>query len=168
MWKRNWIAFCGIAGALALVGCGDGASTTGDETEPPTTGTVVLRFSMPDDVRMNSNLVDPLLGNVYGNLYLREDVGVAGPHDGIKEITNVEVEKVDIRMTNPSVETWQSGPLEPQDYSFLGMLDVDGNSEETDRGPDAGDPVMLGTTNHFEIVAGEETEAIIVFNLIYN
>jgi hypothetical protein len=165
MYRHAFGIFCGAA-LTAVSGIGCGAPET--ETEPPTTGTVVLTFSIPEDIRMSDKIVDPLLGNVYGALYYREDVGIAGPHDGVADVTGVEVLQVDLRTVDPSVEAWTSGPLEARDYSFLGMLDVDANSTPENRVPDAGDLVMLGTTNYFEIVAGEETQAVVVFNLVYN
>lgn len=152
-----------FAASLAvLTGCGP------TESAPSNEGTVVLRFSVSDSVRTNMNLQDPLLGGAYGSLFYREDVGAAGPHDGVEEVASVELTGVDLRTADTSEQTWKSGPLEAREYAFLGMLDLDGNSDPADRVPDAGDLVMLGTTNHFEVIEGEETEAVILFNLLYN
>jgi hypothetical protein len=162
------LSFAACCGALLSVVSGIGCSSAPETETEPTTGTVVLTFSIPEDIRMSDKIVDPLMGNIYADIYYREDVGIGGPHDGVEAVVSVQVEAVDLRTVDPSVETWKSGPLEPREYSFLGMLDVDANSTEGNREPDAGDLVMLGTTNYFEITAGEETEAVIVFNLVYN
>ncbi len=49
---------------------------------------------------------------------------------------------------------------------LAGMFDIDGNGA-VDRQPDVGDPVTLPTTNKLVVRSSEETEATIVFDLVF-
>lgn len=154
--------------AITVISTTIGCGSSPPETEAPTTGTVVLSFSVPEATRMNVALTDPLSGPVYGDIFFAEDVGATGPHTGVEKVASVEVTKVDLTQTDPSTVTWTSGELEPHDYTFLGMFDVDSNADATDRSPDSGDPVTQPGTNDFKVVAGEEVKGLVLFNLVFN
>jgi hypothetical protein len=140
------------------------------EAEPtntqPTPGTATLSFSVKKSVRDNPKLVDPLAGLVYGSLFLTEDVTLAGPIKGAPEQAGVKID-IDVTKDEVSKVVWKSPPLAPQRYTFLGMFDVDKNGSMT-LSPDSGDPVVLPTTNRFDVKSGEETKFTVVFDLLYN
>ena len=59
-----------------VVACG------GDDAQPepdPTTGTATLAFSVAEGVRTSMSLQDMLTGDIYGAVYLAEEVNLAGP-----------------------------------------------------------------------------------------
>jgi hypothetical protein len=143
-------------------GASAGASTGTAGAE----GTVTLTFSVTHGVRMGPTLVDPLVGPVYGGIFLTSDVTLTGPVDGVSPVVAVEVDGVDLLTVDVATATYTSDPLPPGHYTFLGMLDVDGNFDDTDGRPDSGDPITL-TGQSFEVVAGEETPFMAVFEMIY-
>jgi hypothetical protein len=154
--------------AIMTIGCAVSAcSDPAPSTPAPATGTAALRFSASSSVRNNAALVDPLVGTVYGEIYLSEDVSLTGPRDGSPIFGTVNI-TVDLVAADPSEAFWKSEPLELNRYTFLGMLDVDGNKPETNDGPDPGDPVTLPITNQFEITADQETSVTALFELVYN
>jgi len=130
------------------------------------TGTVTLSFSVSNGVRMGPTLEDPLMGGVYGDLYLTSDVALTGPVDGAVAIESVALEGVDLTTAETSTGTWTSMPIPAGDYTFLGMFDVDGNFETTDHNPDSGDPVTL-TNQDFVIEAGQDTPFLVAFELVF-
>lgn len=142
---------------------GGGASTGAVENG----GTVTLSFSVSNGARANPNLVDPLMGPIYGELYAGIDVTITGPVDGAPTYGTIALEPVDLTMPDSVAGTWTSDPLEPGQYIFLGAFDIDDNSEEFMGGPDSGDPVTL-PTQKFDVVAGEDTPFTVAFDLIYN
>ncbi len=133
---------------------------------PPPKGTVVFTFSVTDGVRQSPSLKSPLLGPVYGGIFLSEDVGAMGPREGAESKASVDVPQVDLRTASVAEATWKSPPLDPGLYTFLGMLDVNGNGEQARR-PDPGDPVTLPTTNQFRIGADRQVERAISFDVVY-
>lgn len=162
----------GATFAFALAGCGgedtgDTASTTGTTTTEtaPATGTALFTFSVSNGVRESPALVDPLKGPVYGAVFKQEDVTIAGPIEGAEELASVQVADVDLVDVDVSAASWQSEEIEAGAYVFLGFFDLDGNGEGE---PDEGDPVTLPSVNEFEIVAGEETELTVRFDLVFN
>lgn len=165
--KASSIRLLNLLGLLTTAGlicaCSDPAPST---PAPPAKGTAALRFSASSSVRNNAALVDPLIGTVYGELYLSEDVSLTGPRDGSEVFGTVNV-AVDLVAADPSEAVWKSEPLEPNRYTFLGMIDVDGNKAASD-GPDSGDPVTLPITNQFEILENQETSVTALFELVYN
>ncbi len=130
-------------------------------------GTAEFRFSVSAGVKSSPNLKDPLMGTVYGNLFLQEDVAVDGPRKDAKEFGAVEVTSVDLRMADSSSVAFVTPKLAPGKYVFLGFFDVDGNGA-TSHDPDAGDPVTLALTNKFEITDGQQTKRSILFELVFN
>lgn len=131
-----------------------------------TTGTVILRFSVSKGVRKSPNLEDPLVGTIYGSLWHKADIALTGPRDGAEDLQSVEVTGVDLTEAEVSAASWQSAPLDPGDYMFLGFFDVDGNGAE-EHDPDSGDPVTL-PINGFTIEAGKTLEFTVPFELVYN
>ena len=158
--------------AIAIGGCGDS-----DDDSGPTTGTVTLKFGVPSLIKNNAS--DPLDGGVYVALYRPDDVGDFGPNEGAEPVVSIQLANLNlvgvIADTDGNFvgeETWTSGPLEPGEYKGLGFFDIDGNAAETpaegeDVGPDTGDPVTLpGLVESFEIVAGEQTQATVLFGFL--
>ncbi len=152
--------------AMVLWGCGDAPPDPPPDTPQPTTGTVKLAFSASRTVRESSALKEPLRGKIYGSLFLSEDVGLTGPRDGVEGVDDVQVE-VDIVDVEVSDAVWESKPLPPANYIFLGFFDVDGNGSET-FDPDAGDPVTFPVSNKFDIVVGQTVETTVIFELVLN
>lgn len=144
--------------SFAFVACGPA---------PVPGGTAEFRFSASPAVKTSPNLKDPLLGTVYGNVFLEEDVSVTGPRKDAMEFASVEVAEVDLRMTDSSAVSFVTPKLAPGKYVFLGFFDVDGNGTSTHE-PDAGDPVTLALTNKFEITDGQQTRRSILFELVFN
>jgi hypothetical protein len=143
-------------------GASEGASTGAAGAE----GTVTLTFSVTHGVRTGPTLVDPLVGPVYGGIFLTSDVTLAGPADGVSPVIAVEVEVVDLLTADVATATYTSDPLPPGDYTFLGMLDVDGNFDASGGRPDSGDPITL-TGQSFEVVAGQDTAFTAIFEVIW-
>lgn len=154
-----------IYALLSLAAC-SGAKESAADTAP-TTGTMVMAFSVANSVRDNTNLVDPLLGAVYGSLFYAEEVTATGPIDGAASLADIEVYDVDLTVDESSALTWTSPALEPRAYRFLGFYDVDANGDAS-REPDAGDPATLPSVNDFTVVAGEELSVISSFDIVYN
>lgn len=186
MRTRSTVLLCAL---LLAAGCDDGDTsgdggndvassgggsdgTAGEDASSGTSGgpglgtTVVLRFGVSNGVRMGPTLVDPLVGAVWGDVYATADVTLTGPVDGAVAAASVMLDGVDLTTLDVSAESWVSEPLAPGSYTFLGMFDLDGNFAQTDEGPDAGDPVTL-PNQEFDVVAGQETEFTVVFELVY-
>ena len=130
-------------------------------------GTVEFRFTLSDQVKSSPALTDPLLGTVYGNIFLQEDVGVFGPRDGAKEFGAVEVKNVDLRTEKTSAANFITPKMALGKYVFLGFFDVDGNGASV-HDPDKGDPATLALTNKFEITDGAQTKRVILFEIVFN
>jgi hypothetical protein len=154
-----------------MPGCGgsDESTPLAPAASPTTTatGTVVLRFAIADGARKSRNLKDPLVGAIYGSLYLSEDVGSTGPRDDAKEFASLVVENADLRTAAPSVASWTSPPLEPNKYIFTGFMDVDGNAGNEHRRPDSGDPATVPFKDKtFDIERGRETDFVENFDIV--
>lgn len=130
-------------------------------------GTAEFRFSVSSSVKSSPSLKDPLLGTVYGDLFLQEDVSVTGPRKDAVAFGAAEIQGVDLRMAESSTATFITPSLAPGKYVFLGFFDVDGNGA-TSKEPDQGDPVTLALTNTFDIVDGQQTRRSILFELVFN
>lgn len=146
---------------LLAIGCG----SSDEETSETKQGTAKLSFSVTNGVKVNPNLTDPLQGNIYGALFLADDVALTGPKEGAEDKASVEVLGVDLEAADVSAQTWTSPALPPGVYIFLGFMDLDDNGAET-REPDVGDPVTL-PINEFEIKADEEVPVQIAFDLVF-
>jgi uncharacterized protein (DUF2141 family) len=131
-------------------------------------GRAELRFSVSDaTVRNSMNLKSPLLGTVYGNLFLEEDVSLTGPRDQAERFGEIEVPNVDLRTASESSMSVMTPELSPGRYVFLGFYDVNGNGSGS-KSPDRGDPVTLPKTNAFEIRDQQNSKRLVVFELVYN
>ena len=85
--------------------------------------------------------------------------------EGAQQYGSIEVAQVDLTADLESTESWQSAPLDPGEYTFLGFFDVDANGADT-RDPEFGDPVTLPFANEFEINLGEEIAYTATFDLV--
>ncbi len=130
-------------------------------------GTAEFRFSVSPSVKSSPSLKEPLLGTVYGDLFLQEDVSVTGPRKDAVAFGAAEIANVDLRMVESSAATFVTPSLAPGKYVFLGFFDVDGNGA-TSKEPDQGDPVTLALTNTFDIVDGQQSRRSILFELVFN
>ncbi|MBX7115877.1 MAG: hypothetical protein K1X64_16225 [Myxococcaceae bacterium] len=145
---------------LFLLSCG---------ATPPvaTTGSVKLKFAVTDGVRNNPALKDPLIGTVYGAIYLSEDVGITGPRTNSTAAADIPATAVDVRTAMASEAEVVIEGLAAGQYTILGYFDLDNNPGNPSR-PDSGDPAAYPRTNLFEIKAGEQTKRTFVFDFIYN
>ncbi len=155
-----------LVAALGLLAC---ESDAGDDAAAAdaSRGDALLAFTCKGSVHKASKLVDPLKGIVYGNLFLSEDVGVAGPIADAPEFGAVEVKGLDLVGDGTVAGAFRTPKLNPGLYTFLGFFDVDANGGET-KDPDAGDPVTLAITNKFKIEAGKTTAYTVTFDLVLN
>lgn len=171
---RTWMGPTVVLVVTMLGGCAPGSGTESDEATAADessdaagpAGTVTLAFGVTNGVRMGPTLVDPLVGPVHGGIFLTADVTLTGPREGVAPVISMEVDEVDLVTADVAASTWTSEPLPAGRYTFLGMLDVDGNFDETGGFPDAGDPITL-TGQSFDVVAGQETTFMAVFELVY-
>ena len=158
-----------LVSCIAALGCGEdpdaSESESDDEEMMMDGGDVALRFTVPEGVRSSANLVDPLSGAIYGQLFLSADVSITGPRDGAEEFGSVEVTGVDLTAAPETEVMWTSEAIPPGMYTFLGFFDVDGNGEMT-RSPEEGDPVTLPTVNKFVIEDAVTTDLTVSFDLI--
>ncbi len=160
-------AFCTTL-LVGLAGCSsdedDGRRGDGGPAGP--TGTVRLAFSVTNTVRQSPTLADPLVGTVFGNLFLAREVTLTGPIEGATEYGAVEVAGVDVVTDETSSARWTSPPLPANDrYVFLGFFDLDGNGAD-DYKPETGDPVTLPTVNEFDVLEDQEFDLTVVFDLV--
>lgn len=153
------VAWTALLSTAALIGCGPPA---------PKTGAVQLRFTVADSVRSNPSLKDPLVGTAYGDIYLVEDVGIAGPRDTTNPVVSMPATAIDLRSSTVSEVAVTLDKLEPNTYVFLGFFDLDDNAGAVEKRPEAGDPATLPRTNEFTITAGTETKRLVVYDLLYN
>jgi hypothetical protein len=115
--------------------CKDAGSKDADEGE--------LQISyQPSTTVRGSELKAPLRGTVYGSVYKASDVKITGPIDGAKPVANIREDGVDVR-EGPSKAYPLGVDLPAGSYQILGFLDIDGNADPNDPGPDEGDPVMI-------------------------
>ncbi len=130
-------------------------------------GTAEFRFTLSDQVKASPVLVDPLLGTVYGNIFLQEDVAVDGPRKDAMQFGAVELANVDLRTEKVSAVSYITAKLAPGHYVFLGFYDVDGNGAVT-HDPDPGDPATLALTNKFDITDAVQTKRLVAFEIVFN
>jgi hypothetical protein len=148
-----------VASAVALSACGSSPA-------PAPMGSVKMKFQVGNSAKMDSALKSPLMGNVYGNVFLQEDVSVTGPRNDAMGFADVTVNGVDLRTKDLSDQEY-SVSLAPGTYVFLGFYDVNGDGA-TSKSPDTGDPVTLPTTNDFTVTDRVTTDRVIEFDLVYN
>lgn len=170
------------AAALVLaaglsVGCGDDdGSAAGDAADAASgdagsgqTGRLELRFQVGGAVASSRNLVDPLIGPVYGAMYRQEDVALTGPKEGTSSLVGVDVERLDLTAGGVSEVLW-TGDVPAGPVVFLGYFDVDDSAArlgEDPPNPENGDPVPLADSNQLTIEAGVTTQYTATFELVY-
>ena len=106
-----------------------------------TSGQFAITYQPSTTVR-GSELKAPLKGTVYGSVYKASDVKITGPLPGTTAVANIRDEGVDAQ-EGPSEEFVLDADLPAGTYQILGFLDIDGNADPADPGPDEGDPVMI-------------------------
>lgn len=146
---------------------GDGADTAATGDAGSAGGTMEVSFSVGGTVSDSSNLVDPLVGTVYGGIFRTADVGATGPREGAEQVAFVEVTDVDLTSGTATSVMWTSEPVPADTYTFLGFFDVDGSStgvEEKD--PEEGDPVTLPTVNKVIVEDGGAAQLEVRFDLV--
>ncbi len=145
-----------------LVGCGD---TTTVDSNPPTEGTLSVRFQIDTDWQAEMD-EDPV-GPFWGSLYDANDVDNAGPYEGVEPLEGIYVESMDLTDGGgPSEVLWVTQPLENERVAILGFLDSDGNADPDVPDPDSKDPVTLPNDNKFFIEYGEVTEVTVWFKFL--
>jgi hypothetical protein len=165
--SASLLVACGPPPCGTNMTCGSGQyCKIADNTCRTGGGTAQFRFTLSDMVKNSSNLHDPLIGTVHGNVFLYEDVTITGPRDGAKGLQDVVVDNVDLRTVQTSTANFITKSLEPNTYVFLGFFDLDNNGQTGD--PDPGDPVTLALTNKFDIVEGMQAVRAVIFELVYN
>lgn len=137
------------------------------DAAPEAPGFARLTFATTEGVRANPTLVDPLRGRVMGDVFLSVDVGLMGPVEGAPRFGSVDLMAVDLTAVDSQSAPWTSEALPPGEYIFLGMMDLDGNAAEFDDSPDPGDLATL-PRHRFTIVAGRTTDAVVLFELVFN
>jgi hypothetical protein len=153
-------------GGVALLSLLASACGSEDPAVDPNARTAVLRFAITDDTR--GRITDPPNGQVYGSVYLKEDVSLTGPRTGAAEQASDINVAVDVRNAATSEGSFRTPAFElGTEYVFLGFFDVDGNGATT-RDPDAGDPVTLPITNVFTVNDAGETQVRVLFDLVFN
>jgi hypothetical protein len=148
-----------ISCSLLAAACTGGGGSDGED------GTAVLSFGVSATVRSSPALVDPLVGTIYGKLFLAADVSATGPADGAPTFGDITMVGADLQ-TATTTTSWTSPPLAPDTYVFLGFYDLDGNGAESQR-PDSGDPVTLPSAG-FAVGAGEQVTITPQFDLVFN
>ena len=145
--------------SILAAACGGGGGSDGDD------GTAVLRFGVSSTVRSSPALVDPLVGTIYGKLFLAADVSATGPADGAPTFGDVTMVGADLETATETM-AWTAPPLAPDQYVFLGFYDLDGNGASSQY-PDAGDPVTLPSAG-FTVEPGQEVMVTAQFDLVLN
>ncbi|MGM0558929.1 MAG: hypothetical protein ACQEVA_21250 [Myxococcota bacterium] len=111
---------------------------------------ITLRFGLTDAIE--ADLEVPPAGELRGALFHTSDVGGFGPKKGAEPVAKLDPRQVDF--ASGDVLTWTTPTLPPGEYTFLGFVDLDGNSPD---GPDDGDLVTRPATNRFELPSAEDT-----------
>ncbi|MCG3172550.1 MAG: hypothetical protein GMKNLPBB_00704 [Myxococcota bacterium] len=109
-------------------------------------GRFKVRFVSSDVIRKaekEGRVKAPLKGTVSGSIYKSEDVTIAGPKEGTKPVASFKFENVSIEGGRPSTEFLIEDQVPAGDYQVLGFMDIDGNADPKDPGPDQGDPVFI-------------------------
>src|SRR5262245_53866685 len=164
----NCSAWTAIVFACAAASCGGTESSQDVPESTVPQGTVKLQFAVSDGAR-NNYLVDPLLGTVYGDLYLPQDVDPqsnTGRIPGAVAVGRVRVDGVDLRYGAVSQESWNAS-LPTGKYAFLGFFDLDANAA-VPAYPDKGDPVITpagALSQVFDVQENQPTTQTITFDL---
>jgi hypothetical protein len=148
--------------STALWGCP--SASDDDDSTAATTGTLALSFRIDED--WAAAMDEPAVGPFRATVFYTDQVSGVGPDDDAEELASVYVDEVDL--TGPdrtSPVLFVTGELPATWVTILGFLDSDGNAADP-FGPDDGDPVTLPNDNAFEVIAGAETPAEILFDFL--
>lgn len=148
---------------VICAGCGGTPSTP----PPPAKGSAVLTFACSKSVRTNPSLMSPLKGTIWGNVYHTSDTTLTGPTKDAKAVANIKIENVDLTADASTTAPVDVKDLDPDNYIFLGMFDVNGNADPNDASPDTGDPVTL-PINKFDVTSSTATKYTVNFDLVYS
>lgn len=165
---RRTLSLLGLFAVVPACGSSDMPMDPG-QMMAATMGTVTLKFKASDWVKQNVPMGSSLKGTVYGDLFLSEDVTLMGPLKQAMAYGAVKVSGIDLKTNPDGTGTWTSPPLAPERYTFLGFFDVDDKTKMgTEPRPVAGDPVTLPVTNRYLVSAGQTTDGVVLFDLVYN
>jgi len=149
----------------ALTSCVEPPKAPSDTGEATPTGQIAIRMSIDPDLVDVMN--EPAWGVFYGQIFNAEEVDALGPKAGATELDSIEhelnlddgVEASDIFHT--------SVPLAVEEVVVLGFLDSDENADESDMGPDGGDPVTLPAQNSFDVTFGAVSAVTVELGMLY-
>lgn|GEM_PF-1764315 len=168
---QSTIRFLRLAAPLILLATGcpaanddDSAGDDDDSALEATTGTLAVSFRIDED--WAAAMDEPAVGPFRATIYWSDQVTGIGPDDDAEELADIFVAEVDLTgpdLTSPVLFT--TGELTAGWVTILGFLDSDGNSVEP-HGPDDGDPVTLPNDNAFEVIAGAESPAEVLFDFL--
>ena len=132
------------------------------DLDSPTSGGLLLRFKMDTDYM--AAMDEPAHGHFYGAFWYGSDVSAIGPEEGAQSLGSIYVENIVLPEDGSSTEIlFSQSDLPAEEIVVLGFLDSDANADPNSPAPDAKDPVTLPHDNDFDVVGGEETEAIVFF-----
>ncbi|MCB9765494.1 MAG: hypothetical protein H6739_37315 [Alphaproteobacteria bacterium] len=147
---------------LLLLACAAAPDDAAVDTAP-TVGALSVRFDI--DPNQAAVMDEPPVGTVYCGIYEGDDIEGTGPVEGAEQpYPNFSV-ALDLT-AGPSGFVHDYPELDPGWWGVLCFMDSDGNVIPESTGPDDGDPVTLPYENIFEVVAGQETEATVVFGIL--
>lgn len=141
------------------------------DADDPTTGPgsrLVIRFEIDTFLFDQFGEDEEARGPFWGSIWDADDVSALGPDDGASSIAGIQVDDVDLRDGGPTAYLCASAPVDPPSgfVRMLGFVDIDGNADPDDAGPDKGDPATFPSDNEVEITADAEIPATVVFNLL--
>jgi hypothetical protein len=99
-------------------------------------GTLNITFNASDTVLKSPDLMGPLKGTIYCDVYHSDDVDITGPHDGAVALQSFTVPNADLMAATPP--TFVTDELFAGDYQVLCAQDLDGDGQASH-----GDPVTL-------------------------
>ncbi len=101
-----------------------------------------ITFEASSTIRNNPPTDGELVGPVWGSIFRAEDVIITGPLEGTEAVASFRYDELDLRDGPDGVYRIDT-PLQAGDYQILGFMDIDGNADADNPGPDSGDPVMI-------------------------
>jgi hypothetical protein len=99
-------------------------------------GTLNITFKASDVVLKSPDLMGPLQGTIYCDVYHAADVEITGPHDGAVAVQSFQVPNADLMAA--TAPTFVTDELYAGDYQVLCAQDIDQSG-----GASKGDPVTL-------------------------
>jgi len=99
-------------------------------------GTLNITFTASDTVKNSPDLMGPLVGTIYCDVFHADDVEITGPVDGAVALQSIVVPMADLMAATPP--TFVTGELFAGQYQVLCAQDLDGDGQASH-----GDPVTL-------------------------